>query len=205
MVAVCASMSVISTFDSWETQQLNRQGIWKHSLSTGFLAKSLEMRKDMHRNDSPDLFLAGLVHHIGWIVMDQYFSEELEKILDLVMDTPVWDTKYEEEIIGINHAELGALFLEKWGMPESIVSTVRYHHDFDLYEKYPGHAALINLAAYLAPYKFKLEPRLETLSDHIPNRLQSLKGPKLISEMEMRYNTSIKQASMMTDRMMSWM
>ncbi len=205
MVSVCASMSVISTFDSWETQQLNRQGIWKHSLSTGFLAKSLELRKDMHRSNSPDLFLAGLVHHIGWIVMDQYFSDELDKIIDLAIEKPIWDVRYEEEIIGMNHAELGAIFLEKWGMPESIVNVVRYHHDFDLYDDHPGHAALINLSAYLAPYKFKLEPRLDKLSDHIPNMVRDLEGPKLIAEMEMRYNTSIKQSTFMTDRMMSWM
>src|SRR5262249_31312658 len=36
--------------------------------------------------------------------------------------------KLEEEFLGVNHAEVGAYFLEKWGLPEDITQAVRHHH-----------------------------------------------------------------------------
>ncbi|HKK53853.1 MAG TPA: HDOD domain-containing protein, partial [Myxococcota bacterium] len=37
----------------------------------------------------------------------------------------------ENEIFGFSHAELGAAVVRKWGLPDSLVMTIRMHHDTD--------------------------------------------------------------------------
>jgi HD-like signal output (HDOD) protein len=37
----------------------------------------------------------------------------------------------EREILGIDHAEIGAMLLEQWRLPEEICSAVLHHHEPD--------------------------------------------------------------------------
>ena len=37
----------------------------------------------------------------------------------------------EKEVLGTDHAEIGALMLESWSFPPKLVSAVRWHHDPD--------------------------------------------------------------------------
>jgi HD-like signal output (HDOD) protein len=36
--------------------------------------------------------------------------------------------KVEQEVLGFDHAKLGAMLLKKWKLPEEIVTAVYYHH-----------------------------------------------------------------------------
>jgi HD-like signal output (HDOD) protein len=35
----------------------------------------------------------------------------------------------EHEILGVDHAELGALIAQAWGLPEPLVTGIKHHHD----------------------------------------------------------------------------
>jgi HD-like signal output (HDOD) protein len=37
----------------------------------------------------------------------------------------------EREVLGTNHAEIGALLLESWSFPPKLVGAVRWHHEPD--------------------------------------------------------------------------
>ncbi|MFH0883876.1 MAG: HDOD domain-containing protein [bacterium] len=205
LINLCVSTGMIETLESWEEKQLHRADIWKHSLATAFLAKSLGLRKDMQRPGSPDLFLCGLLHNIGWIVIDQFFRSELKALLKTAAEVGEWRLEYEQRYLGLNHAEIGALFLRKWGLPDAIAHVIEYHHTPDNTKEHAAEAALIGLAATLSPFEFFPNIHVNTISDHIPHLLQHTEGEAAIREMRQRYEANIKQAKVMTERMMSWL
>lgn len=52
----------------------------------------------------------------------------------------------EEKVLGINHAELGAAVLEKWGFPMDLVQVIRYHHHPDNAEEFQNMIDIVHVA-----------------------------------------------------------
>lgn len=101
-------------------------GIRKYSLAVACASRVLA------RTCCPDqehqAYLVGLIHEIGVLMLQQTFEHHYEK---LVKDCPPHRTlaEYEEVCMGISHAEVGALLLDRWGLPEIVQHLVRHHHD----------------------------------------------------------------------------
>jgi putative nucleotidyltransferase with HDIG domain len=81
--------------------------------------------------DSSTAYVSGLLHDIGSVVIYQYFNEEWVLINRLVQEKHLPMVQAEQEILSMDHAVVGALLLEKWGLPGSIVEVVRLHHSSD--------------------------------------------------------------------------
>jgi HD-like signal output (HDOD) protein len=56
----------------------------------------------------------------------------------------------ERRVLGIDHAEVGAVLLESWGLPADIVEAVRYHHRPDDFEGDPLGVDLVHIADILS-------------------------------------------------------
>jgi HD-like signal output (HDOD) protein len=79
--------------------------------------------------DRPDeAYLAGLLHDLGLILIDQYMHRQFREVLDQLYDD-VPTIRVEREILLFDHAELGAFVARKWELPESIWASAAYHHD----------------------------------------------------------------------------
>jgi HD-like signal output (HDOD) protein len=61
--------------------------------------------------------------------MFQHAPADLRRIDEGTWSTPDELIAAETAICGLNHADLGALACESWGIPELVVETVRHHHD----------------------------------------------------------------------------
>jgi HD-like signal output (HDOD) protein len=62
----------------------------------------------------------------------------------------------------VDHAQLGARLLARWGLPENIVAAVRHHHHLPGAEPFQHLAATIHLADALA-YRIGDEPANDPL------------------------------------------
>jgi putative nucleotidyltransferase with HDIG domain len=92
------------------------------AIGTGELAKAL-------RIPAPEMaFTAGLLHDIGKVVLGMFVEIASEPILAMAREEGIPFDAAEREVLGIDHAEVGALLLERWNLPGSIVSAVRWHH-----------------------------------------------------------------------------
>lgn len=204
LINICASTGMISSMDVWDEKHLNRADIWKHSLSVAFLAKSLGLRKDMVTKDSPDLFLVGLLHNIGWIVIDQIFTEQLAAMLEARERGTAWTLDFERQHLGLTHSEIGAIFLERWGLSREVTMAVAHHHDADYDGEFAPEAALVGLASTLSELQFGLDVKATSISPHIPHLLEQTEGPGVMREMQNRYAANVNQAKAMSERMLSW-
>ncbi|MDD4732859.1 MAG: HDOD domain-containing protein [Desulfovibrio sp.] len=99
----------------------------KHSITVGVSAEELARQLGVHAPDHT--FTSGLLSDIGKIVLGTFLAVDAEPILTLAHDKGMTFEKAEEEILGINHAEVGALLLDFWELPENIVQVVRWKYD----------------------------------------------------------------------------
>lgn len=97
-----------------------------HSLSTAAIAKQLALRLD--DADPMDCFIAGLLHDFGKVVFAQFMPAEFRKALE----TSQWNEGSLHlalrDVIGADHAVVGAMLVEKWRFPADLVETIRYQY-----------------------------------------------------------------------------
>ncbi len=100
--------------------------LWKHAVATAIGAETLAARVDMLA--PPFTFTAGLLHNVGKTVLGNHLGVDADPILALARDAKISFEESERRRLGLDHAELGGLLLEQWGLPQEIVEVVRQHH-----------------------------------------------------------------------------
>ncbi len=107
--------------------------LWEHSVAVAIFSQILS-RKIMKQEDEK-LYLAALLHDVGKIVMGEFVHKSFEKIWGLVNKKGYSFLEAEDEVIGINHAELAGRMAFRWNFPVEIANAMRYHHRPDLLVK----------------------------------------------------------------------
>ncbi len=100
----------------------------RHSIATAVISKHLRPYIPTGAQITGDLFTTCLLHDIGKIVLSRYVGEHYENISRLMEEKQYDFAQAEKEILGMTHAEVGAMILEKWTFPGEMVTAVRYHH-----------------------------------------------------------------------------
>ena len=74
-----------------------------------------------------DLFTVATLQNIGKLVIAVYFKEEHKEIIALKKREGLSTAQAEQRCMGINHAEIGAMVLERFTIPKDICEAVRFH------------------------------------------------------------------------------
>jgi HD-like signal output (HDOD) protein len=69
-----------------------------------------------------------LLHDVGRLVLAANLPEDFERAHRLALEKQIVHWEAEREVFGTTHAEVGAYLLGLWGLPETIVEAVAYHH-----------------------------------------------------------------------------
>lgn len=101
---------------------------WLHALRVGVATMRLAERVG-HRAPG-EMLVVGLLHDLGKLVL---LSFDEEGYVGLIEAGPIDDlSRREIETYGFDHAELGAVCADRWGLPDAIVRAIRDHHHPDL-------------------------------------------------------------------------
>lgn len=76
-----------------------------------------------------EAFVFGLLHDIGKVILGEYLPEEFTKIQVSARETGLPWFKVEHELIGVDHAEVGARLAAKWKLSQPIIDAIASHHD----------------------------------------------------------------------------
>ena len=117
-------------------------GFWKHSLGLALVARLLARHLGFPVHLQDELFLAGLLHDIGKLVLDPILGE-VGGISGRV--TP----DMELVAIGFDHSEIGYRIAKKWKLPDHVTAVIAHHHALQVNADFTQHAALIHLGDYL--------------------------------------------------------
>lgn len=105
-----------------------RLDIRRFHRQAGFAAAMAKVLADvLFCKNQSDLFTAAMLHNIGVLVIAVYFQEEHDAILAVKAKGEKKPIVVEQEILGADHAEIGAMLLESLRIPASVVHAVRYH------------------------------------------------------------------------------
>jgi putative nucleotidyltransferase with HDIG domain len=99
--------------------------LWLHSIAVSTTAEALAKNRKLA--ESGDFFTPALLHDLGKLVLAEFVKAELSKIKELVAKGVPF-VSAEREILGTDHAEIGALILSRWRFPADLVNAVRWHH-----------------------------------------------------------------------------
>ena len=128
---IVLTMSVFSMFNKRE-RTIARREFWRHCISTGITAKVIYHHAGADsglRETSPDTyFVAGLLHDIGIIVLEQYFHKSFAALCAYAQLNNIPLHKAEDEKWDVNHGDIGAFLCKKWNMPMPIVESTNFHH-----------------------------------------------------------------------------
>lgn len=124
--------------------RLGNHGLWSHS--TEVAATSHWLATIFRYPDPEEAYSAGLLHDIGKLVLDQFVMADYEKIMAAMRshEIPMWQV--EEELYGIDHANVGGLIAELWEFPAVLADAIRYHHTPGQSHVRPKLTSIINLA-----------------------------------------------------------
>jgi putative nucleotidyltransferase with HDIG domain len=105
---------------------IRRGDLWRHSHCCGFAAQLLAKRA--RYQVSEEAFVGGLLHDIGKVVISHSLADEFVDITRRSLEEGIPYTQAEREVLGFDHAEIGARMTERWNLPPQLVATIRYHH-----------------------------------------------------------------------------
>lgn len=74
-----------------------------------------------------DLYTVALLHNIGKLVIAVYFKDEHRQIIALKKSEDLSTSEAEERVLGVTHAEIGALVLKRFKIPQDVCEAVRFH------------------------------------------------------------------------------
>lgn len=124
----CLALAVLQMFRG-KPSTIDRQAFWKHSLTVACATRSVaELSADVII-DPDEAFVAGLLHEIGALVLDEYFGRLYSLVHQEAKRTKRAIHLVERESLKVSHAEVGAYLLERWNLPDRLVQACRYHHD----------------------------------------------------------------------------
>lgn len=123
---------------------------WQHCISTAILTREI-LNSEKPANDEAD-YVAGLIHDVGKIAMAAVFPAHFNDIQQRLAAEPTDLLALEVEVLGMDHAELGGLYLEYHNLPDVLVAAARYHHRPEQAPQHSGLVAAVQLADRLARY-----------------------------------------------------
>jgi len=133
------------------SENLPWKELWSHSIGTAMLTREIIATTPLLIDDDTD-YLAGLLHNVGKVVMAYAFPDQLRIVMTTPVETAQQVLRLERELIGWDHARIGAHFLARHKVSEEIINAVRFHHEPDLAPKHRLFAAAVQVADQLVRY-----------------------------------------------------
>jgi putative nucleotidyltransferase with HDIG domain len=119
--------------------------LFNHSIAVSLAARFIA--DNIRIGTEEDILIEGLLHDLGYLVLNRYFPDNYKAILDsLNSEGDVLNA--EKKILNRTHAEVGYWLAIQWNLPDIILNTILYHHTPDL-GKNAKHLALIHIADYI--------------------------------------------------------
>jgi HD-like signal output (HDOD) protein/signal transduction histidine kinase len=127
LIINAAVQQFFDSFDKKHTPFL--KAFWRSSLCCALLSKSFA---SLTKYAIPEqAYLAGLLHNVGSLVLQSQFPERYQTMLDtednITEGRDIAAAEMRE--FGVNHCDLGAELLSRWGVDKLICDAVSYHHE----------------------------------------------------------------------------
>ena len=144
---IVLSTSVIEQLPDTDKTLFDCREFWKHSFLCGIISKKIAEHLGM--KTSEEIFMCGLLHDFGKLVLYHFFHEEFVQALSIAKAENISLQEAENRVFNFNHSGVGALLFKKWQLPLSLVKSIEHHHHPDNSFDYFRIASIVHVANYL--------------------------------------------------------
>lgn len=142
------AISVVEFFDGLPNELVSMQTFWQHSVLTGLLAKEMQTSPQIKSRQS--LFTAGMLHDVGSLVIFNRLPEQARAVLERQQREDRPRHLVERDVIGFDHAAVGAELMKHWELPEFLVEVVGCHLEPKQAGQFAEETGVVDLANRLA-------------------------------------------------------
>ncbi|OQX91951.1 MAG: hypothetical protein B6D58_05445 [candidate division Zixibacteria bacterium 4484_95] len=105
--------------------RLNQKQLWLHFLEVASATKRVALQTGYKYAD--EAYIAGLLHDIGIVLLENNFPDEYQDVLKLVSkgNTII---EAELEIFGVDHQEVAGNIISHWNIPSILHDPISKHH-----------------------------------------------------------------------------
>jgi len=139
--------TVVDQFERIPSELVDMTAFWLHSVHCGVVARLLA--KESLVLHSERLFLAGLLHDIGSLVLYQKLPDQSHWVLQAANHDRRLIGAFEQEVLGFTHADVGKELIKSWGLPESLYEPIGSYLHPDEAKFHRLDAYLLNMASRL--------------------------------------------------------
>jgi len=129
--------------------RLGAGALWNHSIDAAQIARLIA--KEIAYPHTEEAYVAGLLHDMGKLLLDQFVLEDYHKIVRMMEEQQISVWQAEEKLFGIDHARMGGMMAVKWNLPNSLVDAIQHHHLPSLAWAYKELGAIVNIANAFTP------------------------------------------------------
>jgi HD-like signal output (HDOD) protein len=120
-------ISVIALFTNIPRQLVSMHSFLRHSLSCGIMARIIAAHKKLPQTEQ--MFVAGLLHDIGRLILYRYLPHESRAILAKARNEKQILYQVEARELEWDHTDIGSCLLKQWKLPFILENNVSCHHE----------------------------------------------------------------------------
>ncbi|MBA6336849.1 HDOD domain-containing protein [Colwellia sp. BRX8-7] len=98
---------------------------WERSVDCALTVKFLGTKLNVPNAER--LFILGLLHNLGELVIHQFMPEKVEQCKHINSDELPWTKQLQ--ILGFSYADISAELLKQWQLPYSLIEPIRYQDE----------------------------------------------------------------------------
>ena len=173
--SLALSMAMCGSFKTEDCEGFDLVDYWSRALGCAALSRMLALKvKKQSRPDPDTLYLCGLMHNLGLLVLAYVFPTPLSAALAKAKETPEADVLVlEREHIGIDRIDAGEWLSDRWHLPEIVVHAIGGLGQTNYQGPFRDEIVIVSRAAHwVQRYLEGDEGGLE--ADHVLCRLQGL-------------------------------
>jgi HD-like signal output (HDOD) protein len=140
---LAVGISVLSIFKKIPKEVMNMYSFLRHSIACGILSRILAAHKNLPHTEQ--LFVSGLLHDLGRVLLYIYFPDDSLKIIHNCRAAEKLLFEEEDEYLGCNHTHIVQYLMQHWKLPIILENNVFYHHN-PMEAQNPVPATIVHLA-----------------------------------------------------------
>jgi HD-like signal output (HDOD) protein len=125
--AMALTESVFAQYDAGPNPCFSVEELRNHSLQVATVARELAQSRHLPQSVVNDVFLGGLMHDLGKLVLGSNFPGQYREVAACFQDPEAARAK-ELQLFGTTHAEVGGYLLWLWGISGKATEIVVRHH-----------------------------------------------------------------------------
>ena len=127
--ALVLNIHIFSNVSEQESTEFGLHKLWNHSTNTAKIARMLAKEEGLNQHITETAYIGGLLHDVGKVVLATCFGAIYKEVVNAATFEQRTLCDVEREILHADHTAVGAYLLSLWGLPDSIVECVAYHHE----------------------------------------------------------------------------